>query len=280
MIKASIYIPAYNAEKTISKVLESVFNQSIPFDEVIVVNDCSRDNTLNYLKPFSNLRVINNKENKGLSYCRNIALESSKNNYVASIDADVVLNKHWFEKISAHLNNDIALIGGNLIEKYTDNIYNYWRSIYYKQNWGNKDIQNPAFVFGCNNIQNKLIWKKINGYDEKLKSNGEDIEYSMRIREKGYSTFYCHDAHCYHLQNDDIRTLSARVWRYHSYGYKVKKVGYTRLAKLVLKQFNFFFKRSFKNLIKFDFKFILINFVVLTYFIKLEFINVVRNKKN
>ena len=122
MIKASIYIPAYNAEKTISKVLESVFNQSIPFDEVIVVNDCSRDNTLNYLKPFSNLRVINNKENKGLSYCRNIALESSKNNYVASIDADVVLNKHWFEKISAHLNNDIALIGGNLIEKYTDNI--------------------------------------------------------------------------------------------------------------------------------------------------------------
>jgi len=36
MIKASIYIPAYNAEKTISKVLESVFNQSIPFDEVIV----------------------------------------------------------------------------------------------------------------------------------------------------------------------------------------------------------------------------------------------------
>ena len=66
MIKASIYIPAYNAEKTIQEVLKSVFNQSLPFDEVIVINDCSKDNTLNCLKQFNDIKIINNKENKGL----------------------------------------------------------------------------------------------------------------------------------------------------------------------------------------------------------------------
>lgn len=279
MIKASIYIPAYNAEKTIQEVLKSVFNQSLPFDEVIVINDCSKDNTLNCLKIFNDIKIINNKENKGLSYCRNIAIQNSKNDFIASIDADVVLDKYWFEKISKHLNNDIVLVGGNLKEKYTDNIYNYWRSIYYKQNWGSTDIKDPAFVFGCNSIQNKLVWSKINGYDQELKSNGEDIDYSLRVRDKGLSTFYCHDAKCLHLQNDDIESLSARVWRYHSYGYKIKKISYFRFAKLVLKQLNFFFKRSFENLLNFDFKFILINFVVLIYFIKLEFLNVIKNKK-
>ena len=204
MIKASIYIPAYNAEKTIQEVLKSVFNQSLPFDEVIVINDCSKDNTLNCLKQFNDIKIINNKENKGLSYCRNIAIQNSKNDFVASIDADVVLDKYWFEEISKHLNNDIVLVGGNLKEKHTDNIYNYWRSIYYKQNWGNTNIKILHSYLAVHS--NKLL-EEINGYDQELKSNGEDIDYSER-RDKGLSTFYCHE--CFHLQNDDIESLSAR----------------------------------------------------------------------
>ena len=43
MPKVSIYIPAYNVEKTIEKVLISVFSQSLKFDEIIVINDFSND---------------------------------------------------------------------------------------------------------------------------------------------------------------------------------------------------------------------------------------------
>ncbi len=279
MIKASIYIPAYNAEKTITEVLDSVFSQSLQFDEVIVVNDCSTDNTYNCLKSFKNLKIINNTENKGLSYCRNIALENSKNEFVASIDADVVLDKFWLESISNHLKDNVILVGGNLIEKYKDNIYNNWRSVYYKQNWGNVDLHNPAFIFGCNNIQSKVAWKKINGYDEKLKSNGEDIDYSIRLRKEGYDTFYCQKAKCYHLQNDNLSSLSARVWRYHSFGYKIKEINFFRFFKLVLKQINFFFKRTTKEIIDLNFKFLIINFGILIYFIRFEFMNVWNNKK-
>ena len=64
MIKASIYIPAYNAEKTIQEVLKSVFNQSLPFDEVIVVDDYSKDNTLNCLKQFNDIKYGNDNETR------------------------------------------------------------------------------------------------------------------------------------------------------------------------------------------------------------------------
>ena len=171
MIKASIFIPVYNAEKTITEVLDSIYSQSVPFDEIIVINDCSTDKTLNYLESFKNLKIFNNSENKGLSFCRNIGIKNSKNDVVASIDADVVLDKFWLEKVSFQLKDNVAMCGGNLEEKYTNNIYNKWRSIYYKQNWGNQNIVNPAFLFGCNTIQKKTAWEKIKGYDESLKLN-------------------------------------------------------------------------------------------------------------
>ena len=170
------------------------------------------------------------------------------------------------------------MCGGNLSEKYTDNIYNKWRSIHYKQNWGNKNIVNPAFLFGCNTIQKKTTWKKINGYDESLKLNGEDIDYSFRVRKEGFDLFYCHEAKCLHLQNDNLKSLSRRVWRYHSFGYKIKKISYYRFIKLIIKQLKFFVLRSIKELIHLNFKFILINLQILLYFIKLELENTYKNK--
>ena len=70
--KVSIYIPAYNAEKTIKDCINSVINQSKKFDEIIVIDDNSIDNTLAILKEFPNIKIIENKSNMGLGYNRNL----------------------------------------------------------------------------------------------------------------------------------------------------------------------------------------------------------------
>jgi len=278
--KVSIYIPAYNMENTIEESINSVLNQSIKFDEIIVVNDKSTDNTLKKINTFSEIKLINNNENRGLSYCRNLAIKNSKNEIVAAIDADVVLDKYWLKNIIKNLKNEIVICGGNLIEKYTKNKFNKWRSIYYKQNWGNSDILGPQFLFGCNTIQKKSVWEELNGYDETFKTNGEDIDYCNRISKlSNYKLFYNHSAICYHLQNDDLNSLSRRVWRYHSFGYKIKVPTFYRFAKLAVKQIKFFFKRIFNDLLNFNFNFLFINFFILINFIKLEFINVLKKKK-
>ena len=269
MKKVSLSIPVFNGENTIVEVIDSINSQSIKFDEVILINDCSTDNTKKILDSFPKVKKINNNENKGLSYCRNLGIKTSRNEIVAGIDADVVLDKYWLENIIENLKDDTVMCGGNLIEKYIDNKYNKWRSIYYKQNWGAYDLSSPPFLYGCNTIQKKSVWEEINGYDENFRSNGEDVDYSNRLTNiKNYKLFYSYKAKCYHLQNDDLNTLSNRVWRYHSYGYKIKKPSYYRFLKLIIKQFKFFFQRFIKDFLNLNF--FIINLFILINFIKLE----------
>ena len=278
--KITIYIAAYNAEKTIMDSIKSINDQKIKFNEIIVIDDKSTDNTVRLIKNLKNIKLIENSINKGLSYCRNLAFKNTSNNIVASIDADVVLDNDWLKiMLDEIINKNRIICGGNMIEKFTDNKFNQWRAKYYSQNWGETSIDNPPFLFGCNTIQKKELWEKIGGYNENLKSNGEDIDYCLKLIDKGYSTFYCHNAKCYHLQNDSLTSLSNRVWRYHSFGYKIKEISFYRFLKLSVKQINFFIKRSIKDMINLNFNFLIINFRVLINFIYLEIKNILKRKK-
>ena len=109
------------------------------------------------------------------------------------------------------------------------------------------------------------------GYNEKLRSNGEDVDYCTRLKKlDNHKLSYNNSAKCYHLQNDDLSSLSKRVWRYHSYGYKIKKPSIYRFMKLTIKQLKFFFIRIKDNILNLDSNFFLINLFVLINFIKLE----------
>ncbi len=278
--KVTIYISAFNAERTIEKSIISILNQSYSFNEIIIVDDNSQDRTTQLVRKYKKIKLIVNSTNKGLSHNRNEAIKNSSNDLIASIDADVVLNENWLEIILEKFNqNTNIMCGGKMTEKNTDNKFNLWRAKYYSQNWGDEDIYNPPYLFGCNTIFNKKIWEIVGGYDEKLRTNGEDIDFSNRIKlHSNFKLIYCSKATCEHLQEDDLESLSNRVWRYHSYGYKIKQISFYRFIKLSIKQLNFFLKRSFKDLIKLKFDLIYINFVILLKFIILEFKNYKKNR--
>ena len=278
--KITIYIAAYNAEKTIEHSIRSTYDQKVKFNEIIVIDDKSTDNTLKIIENFNNIKIIKNSKNMGLSYCRNLAFKNSSNNVVASIDADVVLNNDWLDIMLNEIHKkDRMICGGRMIEKFTNNKFNKWREKYYCQNWGQNNIDNPPFLFGCNTIQRRKLWEEVGGYDEKLLTNGEDIDYSNKIRSLNkYKSYYSADAICYHLQQDDLNSLSNRVWRYHSFGYKIKKISFIRFLKLIIKQFKFFVKRSFQDIIYLRLNDIYINLIILVKFILLEFKNYLKYK--
>ena len=279
--KVSIYIPAYNAENTIRECIDSVYKQTFKFDEIIVIDDNSTDSTNKIVKEYKNINLIKNEINKGLGYNRNLGIKNCSNNMIASIDADVVLNDMWLEVMIKYLDkNQNLMCGGKMSEKLIKNKYNAWRAKYYSQNWGDKDIINPPFLYGCNTIQHKLIWETVKGYNSQLLTNGEDIDYCNRVRiSQKFELRYCSQALSEHLQNDDINSLSNRIWRYHSFAYKIKKPSILKTIKLSIKQLKFFLKRSISDLLKPDLKFIYINFMILINFIKLEHSYYRKNKK-
>ena len=276
--EVSFYIPVFNGEKTINQCIDSILHQSIKVNDILVINDFSNDHTEEILKKYSEIKIINNEINKGLGYCRNLGVKSSQNKFIASIDADVVLDKFWLEILLNEIaNNNIKICGGNMTEKLIENKYNLWRSKHYSQNWGDKDVLNPPFLYGCNTLQKRELWDKIGGYDENCTTNGEDVDYSGKARLiKNTNLYYSSKAKCYHLQNDNLESLSRRVWRYHSFGYKIKKPSLLKFFKLAIKQFKFCFKRIVSSILRFELKFLVIDLMVFIYFIKFEFLNTIK----
>ena len=87
-IKFSIIIPAYNCENYISKCLESIFNQTYKNVEVIVVDDCSTDNTFEILKNYENIKLLSTTINSRQGAARNKGLDSCTGDYILFIDSD------------------------------------------------------------------------------------------------------------------------------------------------------------------------------------------------
>ena len=274
-IDISIYVPVYNGEKTIEKCINSILKQSIKPEKILIINDCSNDGTKDILEKYQdNIEIINNDKNLGLSYSRNLAINSLKSRFIASIDADVEINNQWLEILYKKLlDKDITLIGGRMFEKHLDNPFNFWRSIRIGQQWGNEDILDPKFVFGCNNlldtkkINKKKIFNKFAGY---FKSNGEDIEFSNYLKSENHRLYYSSEALCYHLQDDDAKSLSKRYWRYIHYGDGLKKRNYFKTIKNLIRQLKKTLKWSFIDLFKLRIKLILINFIVFYNFSKID----------
>lgn len=94
----SIITPSYNAEKFISKTIDSVINQTYLNWEMIIVDDCSTDNTISIIKSIcsqeNRIIFIENKKNVGAAETRNIALKKAKGNFIAFLDSDDI----WFHK--------------------------------------------------------------------------------------------------------------------------------------------------------------------------------------
>lgn len=88
----SIIVAAYNVEQYIKRCLDSLVKQTMDSYEIIVVNDCSTDKTLDIVKSFAdryeNIVIVDKKVNEGLSEARNSGLKAAQGKYVAFVDGD------------------------------------------------------------------------------------------------------------------------------------------------------------------------------------------------
>lgn len=113
--RASIIIPIYNAEDTISRCLDSVFAQTYPDFEVICIDDGSTDGSLLLLKSYqevhSNLKVIH-QENQGVSAARNLGIEQATGKYITFVDGDDKIKEDFIQELVSRIGaNDVVVSG-------------------------------------------------------------------------------------------------------------------------------------------------------------------------
>ncbi|HFI0632442.1 TPA: glycosyltransferase family 2 protein [Streptococcus suis] len=116
-IKVSIIVPVYNASTTIEKCLLSIVNQSLDNLEVILVNDGSKDNSLEILERFEEkyqtIRMIS-KENEGAAIARNIGIKMARGEYILFVDSDDYIQPDYAEQFYQRIKSSGAdiVIGG------------------------------------------------------------------------------------------------------------------------------------------------------------------------
>jgi glycosyltransferase involved in cell wall biosynthesis len=113
----SIIIPCYNSATTVTDCLDSVLEQTYKNLEVLMIDDCSTDGTKPIVKDYRDqhgnlsIRVLENRQNMGVSYARNKGLENASGQYVAFLDADDKLETDFCEHLLRFANeNDLDII--------------------------------------------------------------------------------------------------------------------------------------------------------------------------
>lgn len=202
----STVIAAYNAEKYIAKVLNSVLEQTMLPDEIIIVNDGSKDNTLRILREYpkklnNNLRKkfrnvkgykIIDQKNKGPAGASNAAIEAAKGEIIISVDSDAILDKEFIEKAVDVLkkHNTVGVVGGYIR---TANPENFWAKMmgydleYRYDHIGGRGVEKAIVehVSPNNTAYRKEIFKKV-GYFNQEYHYCQDVEFSYRVLEAGY----------------------------------------------------------------------------------------------
>jgi len=116
----SIIMPSYNTGRFIEETIESVLAQSYPVWELIIVDDCSTDNTDDVVNQFladERIRYIKNDTNSGAAVSRNRALREAKGKWIAFLDSDDLWEPDKLQKqISFMRDNDYHFSYTNYIE--------------------------------------------------------------------------------------------------------------------------------------------------------------------
>lgn len=229
MYKLSVIIAAYNAEKTIEKCVESIFDSNYRC-EVIVVNDASTDSTFSRLEKYTDrIKVINLKKNMGsIAKTRNIGLENSSGEYVTYLDSDDYYVPGTVDTVLS------------IIENYNPDIIRFGCELVYPN--GNSKtldcgIKKDEFVRKCD-FKEKVYPKFING----IVLNSVCLAvFKKRITvlfPEDYCTAedaaFCIDAY---TNADSVYFLNQNLYRYNQHG-----SGFTGSSLSIIKKYKYNFK--------------------------------------
>lgn len=114
----SVIMTIYNVEKYIENSIKSVLNQTYSNIELILVDDCSTDNSINIVDTFSDPRIklLHNDVNKGAGYSRKIGIEAAQGDYIITIDSDDWIEPNFLQNLYDQSVDSDMIFGGITID--------------------------------------------------------------------------------------------------------------------------------------------------------------------
>ena len=188
----SIIMPNFNSAKFINETVDSVINQSYKNWELIIVDDCSTDNSIEILSQYTDdrIRLIKSEQNYGAALSRNKAIEAANGSWIAFLDSDDL----WaYDKLEKHLSfmvdksavfscTDYKVIDGDRkeVSQFSPKKDEYFYNDILKHN-----------CIGCSTAIYDA--KKLGKVYMPLAEKREDFACWLEILKRGYSVCYFHE---------------------------------------------------------------------------------------
>ncbi len=221
MIDFSIIVPTYNRLEEIKEFLD--FADKLHYEkknfELIIVDDGSQDNTVEFLQeainkfPRLNMQYYKQK-NQGPAKARNKGASLAKGKYLLFVDSDCLLPAEWLNEIKKKLDKQEVLFFGGPDREHIK-FSNMQKAISYAMTgfWTTggirgkrkKNFQPRSFNMG---IENKAF-QNVTGFND-LRF-GEDIDIGIRLNEKGYQSHLFPEAWVYHKRRSNLRQFFRQV---------------------------------------------------------------------
>lgn len=203
MPRFSVIIPLYNKENYIAGTIASVLNQTFSDFELIIVNDCATDNSLEIAQTIKDprIQIIQHSVNKGLSASRNTGIKKAQSDFVAFLDADDLWKPTYLEKIDFLITNfpeaslfatkyEVLLSNGKTLVhdfKITD-----YKSPGIVPNFFENNLNQNLYYPSCLTAR-KSVFESIGYYNEAINFS-EDVDFNIRAHEK-FKFAYWNEAH-------------------------------------------------------------------------------------
>ncbi len=199
MYKVSIIIPAYNEEKDIKDVLESIIKQTYPkkLIETIVIDDKSTDRTAEIASKYP-VKLIKGKH-KGVGAARNLGIKNASGDIILFVDADQILDKNYVKEI-VKIFEDKNVGGVSGIEYLWNKNSLIARLSYLKKRLGYETSK----LIPLGAVRKDVI-KKV-GYINPKYGMYDDWEFAKRVSER-YKIVRTKKAKFYHKEPDDLKKI-------------------------------------------------------------------------
>lgn len=202
----SVVIPAYNAEKSLQKTLNSLHDQSLKPLEIIVVDDGSIDNTEKVANSLAS-KVIKT-QNRGPASARNSGIKYASGEIIALIDSDCQAEKTWIENIyRIFTDTGILVIMGRVVIPSSNFVgdaisalgFPAGGSIGFEKVWKVTSEGYTNTLSTCNCAFRREVFNKFGPFDEDFPyAGGEDTFFAAKVVYGGAKIKYCSEIRVFH----------------------------------------------------------------------------------
>jgi hypothetical protein len=221
-MRTSLIIVNWNGRDLLEDCLPSLENQTITAEEIIVVDNGSNDDSVEFLKiSFPSVKVVTLDKNYGFAKANNIGIRLASGSRIALLNNDTVVDSQWLEELNHALDNhpEVGFCASKMLMYRDPNIIDSAGDMLgiaraYKRGHRKQDgteFNEPAFVFGaCAGaaLYRREMLADIGLFDETFVTNLEDVDLSFRAQLAGYKCIYVPTAVVYHKVGETKRRIS------------------------------------------------------------------------